>query len=323
MKEHILVTGGTGFVGFELIKLLRAKGYRVTALVRSEQKAAHLRALGCGIKIGDLPHKLPPNLCEGIDGVFHTAAMVSLWATDKQRLFEVNVEGTKRLIAQALKYKVRRFVHTSSIAVFGSPGVSVSELMRPSYKSLTGDYSRSKYLAEKAVMKAYRRNKLKAVIVNPSVIVGRSEIGEMPLRAMFRQMHKPMPLYVDTTLDIVAVKDVAKAHYQAYKKSKPGERYIISGKQMKLSQILAVVDELNGFSRRRLKTFAWVAYPVAVIFELIAALKGTSPPLSREMLRLTKRSSKYSHKKAKRLLGYKPRLTVEALKQSITQAKTG
>ena len=320
MKKKVLVTGGNGFLGGKLAAFLLEKGYSVTALVRSAAKGERLRKLGCEIAIGELPDGLPPNLCKGMDAVFHTAAMVSLWSRDWEEIYGVNVTGTTRMLEAASEAGVRRFIHTSSIAVFGSPGGSVSESMHPPLKSLSGNYSRSKYLAERQVMRFFRKKLIKPVILNPSVIVGKADGAEIPLAQTFRRMHKPMPFYSDTLFDIVSVDDVVKAHYSAYKKGKPGQRFIIGGKPMYLSEILALVDELNGFKRIRFKVPAWGAYPIALAFELLCLFSGKPPPLSREMLKFLRGKTRFSHKKAQRLLAYKPRLTDKALADSIIQA---
>lgn len=320
MKTKILVTGGNGFLGSKLALYLLKKGYDVTILVRTAAKGERLRKLGCEVVVGELPNKLPQDICEGMDAVFHTAAMVSLWSRGYDEIHKINVGGTIKMLEEAAKSGVRRFVHTSSIAVFGSPGCSVSETMQTPLKSLTGNYARTKYLAEKEVMKSFRKKRIRPVILNPSVIVGKSEDGDMPLAQMFRLFHKPMPFYSDTLFDIVAVDDVVRAHYQAYKKGKPGERFIISGKPMMISDILAKVDEINGFTRTRFKVPSWSGYPVALMFEFLSLFNRKPPPLSREMVKLTRRRSRYSHKKAKRILAYKPRLTDKALVDSINQA---
>ncbi len=317
-KKRVLVTGASGFLGSALAGLLLKNGYEVTALVRSAAKGKKLA--GCRIAVGELPDALPPNLCRGMDAVFHTAAMVSLWGRDREKISRVNVAGTERMLAEAIAAKVRRFIHTSSIAVFGSPGKTVNEKTPTDPGEVRGNYSTTKYMAEKAALRAFQKDGLDTVTLNPSVIVGVNSRAEMPMIETFKLLHRPMPFYSDSRLDLVSLDDVVKGHYAAYKKGRPGERYILSDKSMKLSELLELTDKVRGKKRFRIRVPIWMSYPVALGFELMSGFSGKPPPLSFEMLRFVRRQSKFSHKKAAKELGYKPRRGEQAIMDSIRRA---
>ncbi|MEO6724199.1 MAG: NAD-dependent epimerase/dehydratase family protein, partial [Blastocatellia bacterium] len=172
------VTGATGFIGGNLVRALLADGHQVRALVRPSSDQRNVAGLPIETVSGDLSNQ--SSLTEqiaGCDVVFHLAAHYSLWAKDRDAIYSANVTGTKNLLAAARSLRIKRFIHTSSVAAIGvpAPGALANEETQTTIEALVSDYKKSKFLAEQAAREA-ARNGLDVVIVNPSTPVGAYDV---------------------------------------------------------------------------------------------------------------------------------------------------
>src|SRR5215211_7509814 len=155
-----LVTGGTGFVGANVVRALLQCGVGVRALVRPRSDTRNLDSLDVELVAGDLRDRgsLEAAL-EGCDTVYHVAAMYALWAADPRQIYDSNVTGTVNLLEAAETAGVEKIVYTSSVATIGLPkdGMPATEevLLRP--EEMISHYKRSKYLAEQEVLKYAQR----------------------------------------------------------------------------------------------------------------------------------------------------------------------
>ena len=170
----VLITGSSGFIGAAVTRAVVAKGDEVRVLVRSTSNRSNLDSLPVETVEGDLQDsKSLKKALTGCQGVYHVAAHYALWAQDPTTFYKVNVEGTKHLFRAAEETGVERIVYTSTIGAIGLPddgGLGREELL-PSDSQLSGDYKRSKFLAEQEVLKMAQQG-LPVVIVNPTAPVG-------------------------------------------------------------------------------------------------------------------------------------------------------
>ena len=121
MSATVLLTGGTGLIGSHAAALFREMGWRVRALIRPTSNAAFLEELGCEFVVADLTDPdAVSGAAEGCEVVVHSAAQLGTPAS-MDRHVEVNVEGTRRILKEAIDSAVRRFVHISSVAAYGAP----------------------------------------------------------------------------------------------------------------------------------------------------------------------------------------------------------
>src|SRR5437763_10809857 len=151
---HVFLTGGTGCIGGEVARLLRARGDDVRALVRTPSKAAALEALGCELVAGDLSDEARlTDACRGVDAVIHGAALyqVGVPADRRAAMLDVNVGGTERVLGAALAAGVRKAVYISTVAVFGNTAGHVADegWVRPDDGSYTSLYEETKVLAHR------------------------------------------------------------------------------------------------------------------------------------------------------------------------------
>src|SRR5690554_617064 len=175
-----LVTGGTAFIGSNIALRLVERGWQVRILERPGASRILLEDGPFEFVTGDVlqPETLPPAM-EGVDVVIHAAGVVDYWRQGVERMYAVNVEGTRNVMRAALKRRIPRVVHTSSTAAMGiHPNEVVDETFTFNVRPERFVYGHSKYLAEQVVYE-YIRQGLPAVIVNPTTVLGPRDIHKV------------------------------------------------------------------------------------------------------------------------------------------------
>ncbi|MCA1594930.1 MAG: NAD-dependent epimerase/dehydratase family protein [Chloroflexi bacterium] len=285
----VLVTGATGFVGAHVARRLVTAGFTVRALCRGGSSRRLLGDLPVEWRIGDL--RDPGSLRAAVNGcsaLFHVAADYRLFAARPQDLYETNVAGTRSLLEAARDAGVPRTVYTSTVGALGLPegGGSGDEDTPAALESMVGDYKRSKFLAEKAAMEAVA-NGMNVVIVNPSTPVGEGDVKPTPTgRLIVDFLNGRMPAYLDTGLNLIAVKDVAEGHLLAFMKGQPGRRYILGHRNLTLHQVLRMLAEMTGLPAPEIRIPYSLAYSAALISTGLARVTRREPPIALEAVRL-------------------------------------
>ncbi|MBX5436628.1 MAG: NAD-dependent epimerase/dehydratase family protein [Alicyclobacillaceae bacterium] len=316
-----LVTGGTGFIGFHVVRALLAEGHRVRVLARSQEAARRLEPLGVEVVAGDLATGAGIEAAvAGCDAVFHVAAHYSLDRRDGPLMYAVNVEGTRRMLAAVRKAGGPRMVYTSSTAAVGLRAdhrpADESQFVDPA--RVKSEYKRTKILAERAVLEACRDG-MDIVVVNPSTPVGWGDVKPTPTgRIVLDAMEGRMPGYVETGLNLVHVRDVAAGHLLAWHRGRSGERYILGNENLHLSEILRVVAELAGRRPPTLRIPFWVAWCAAVVDEyVLTPVRGGSPRIPLAGVRLAKQPMYFTADKAVRELGLPQTPVRQALAEAV------
>jgi dihydroflavonol-4-reductase len=316
-----LVTGATGFVGSAVARRLSLGGTRVRALVRPGSPRFHLDGLDLEFVSGDLrdAESLRAAMA-GIRHVFHVAADYRLWARDRSEIFAANVDGTRNVMQEALRAGVERVVYTSSVATLGlrADGSPADESVPLSVEEGIGAYKRSKIAAERLVEAMVRDHRLPAVIVNPSTPIGPGDVKPTPTgRIIVEAACGRMPGFLDTGLNFVHVDDVAEGHLAALRRGAIGERYILGGENVVLSDLLAEVAHLVGGRPPRFRIPRAVVIPVAYLAEGKAWLTGREPFTTLDGLRLAEHHMFFTAAKAERELGVRARPYRQALADAI------
>lgn len=318
----ILVTGGSGFVGHAVVRLLVGEGRTVRVLVRPTTDAAWLRPQGVEIAPGDLTD--PCSLrraVDGCEGLYHVAADYRLWVPDPERMTRVNLQGTRDLLAAADDAGVKRIVYTSSVAVLGLKGDRrpADETAEARLEAMVGPYKRSKFLAEEEVRRLARERRLPVVIVNPSTPAGPGDRKPTPTgRMIVDAASGRMPAFVDTGLNIVHVDDVARGHLLAYERGEVGERYILGGEDLSLALILAKIAQLVGRRPPRIRLPHGAVMPLAHLAEAWCRRFGGEPFATCDGVRMARKWMYFSSAKARRVLGYEPGPADRALADAVT-----
>ena len=319
-----LVTGATGFVGSAVARALVAGGHEVRVLARRDSNRRNLEGLDVEIALGALED--PAALAAAVAGcrtLFHVAADYRLWVRDKAAMFRANVDGTRDLMLAALAAGVERIVYTSSVATLGLAADGVADERTASRADdMIGPYKRSKFEAEAEVRRLVAERQLPAVIVNPSTPVGPGDVKPTPTgRLILEAARGRMPGFVDTGLNLVHVDDVAAGHLLAAARGRVGERYILGGENLALSEILAMVARAVGRRPPSLKIPYAVVLPVAVGAEAMARLTGREPFVTLDGARMAKKKMYFSSAKAKSELGYSPRPAERAILDAVAWFK--
>ena len=242
-----------------------------------------------------------------MSGVFHVAADYRLWAKDPSELYRSNVDGTRNVLEAAKKAGIERVVYTSTVGCIGVPHDGLGdEDAKISLGDMTGDYKRSKFMAEQVALE-YARGGLPVVIVNPTAPVGDHDFKPTPTGKIVADfMAGAMPAYIDTGLNMVDARDCARGHLLAFERGRVGERYILGAENLTLAEILFKLAEITGRKAPTTQIPYAIAYAAGVFSTAWAALTGQPPRVPIDAVRMAKKKMWVSHEKARRELGFHP-----------------
>ncbi len=314
------VTGATGFVGSHVARELAEQGADLRLLVRPSSRTENIAALRADRVVGDLlePASLRQAMA-GCDCVFHVAADYRLWTREPAQMYRCNVDGTRAVIEAGRAAGVRRVVYTSSVATMGFAGNGqlANEDSPVSLANMIGHYKRSKFMAEQVALEAGRAGN-DVVVVNPTTPVGEQDIKPTPTgRIVLDFLKGNFPAYVDTGLNVVDVREVARAHLAALEKARPGERYILGGENLTLKQILDKLATITGLPAPSLRLPYAVALAAGAADTLFTGvLLGREPRVPLDAVRLGRKKMWVSSAKAERELGFRIMPVDEALRRA-------
>jgi dihydroflavonol-4-reductase len=311
--ERVVVTGAAGFIGSAVTRELVGRGAEVVALVQPGGDTRNLDGMEVEQIIVDL--RDADGVTKAVDGartVFHLAALYRFWAADPQSFYEVNVIGTRNLLEAAERAGVGRVVYTSTVGTLGlrgaTVGAPVDETSYAQVDHLFGPYKQSKYVAEHEVLRAAAQG-LPVVLVQPTTPVGPGDLGPTPTgRTVLEFLNGRFPAYVDTTLNIVDVDDVAHGHLLAAERGSIGRSYILGGENLSLQQILASLADTAGLSaptRRVPSSLAVLAATVSGVIE--GRLLHREPTIPLEAAKMSTTQMSFDDGRARRELGYTSR----------------
>lgn len=315
------ITGATGFVGSHVAQLLSAQGADLRLLVRSTSRTENIADLKADRVTGDLrdPASLKKAM-QGCDFVFHVAADYRLWVRDPQDMYRSNVEGTRAIIRAAQECGVQRVIYTSSVATMGfsSTGHIADENSPVSLEDMVGPYKRSKFMAEQIALEA-GRNGAGVVVVNPTTPIGEQDIKPTPTgRIIVDFLKRNFPAYVDTGLNLVDVKEVARGHLLAMERAVPGQRYILGGENLTLKQILDKLSALTGLPSPTMRVPHAVALGFAAFDQLFTGiLLGKEPRATIDAVRMGRKKMFASSARAEQELGFNVIPVDDALRRAI------
>ena len=232
----VLVTGASGFLGGELVKQLIAKGESVRIIKRATSDISHLQNILDKINVveGDiLDVSFLEDAFEGIEKIYHVAAVVGYDSTYYDAMYKCNIEGTANVVNIALDKGIKKLLYVSSIAAIGGkPDEWITEETKWEKTKWTAHYGITKMLAEREVWRGMQEG-LEAVIVNPGIIVGYSQNDNKATMRLFQRIaNGKMPVYTNGTNGFVSVEDVADICIQLMNSKTHSERFIVVGENI-------------------------------------------------------------------------------------------
>jgi dihydroflavonol-4-reductase len=275
----ILITGATGFLGYNLCEHLTKQGYALRALVRPSSDTSALETLQLNIVRGDITNEAAVGAAmEGCEVVIHAAAHFRFWG-EPGPFFKTNVDGTACMVRAALAAKIKKFIHISTIIVVGpqKPGVVITE-KTPCRPHSTDFYAQTKFLGE-SLIQQYCRKGLPAVILRLGALYG--PYGHYAFNRLFfeeflrnwrAQVHQGQhiifPCYVESA---------AKGIEAALKRGQIGETYNICDESITHWEANRIVSQLAGRSSWRINVPAWVILSLVQILEAISRFTRREP----------------------------------------------
>lgn len=317
----IFVTGGTGFLGINLVRLLVGNGQRVRLLVRSNPNRLGLESDLIEFVHGDVtdPNSVLDAM-RGCDEVYHLAAWVQIspWGMADAR--RTNVRGTSNVCSAALKLGVRRLVHTSSIATIaaGTPERPADETTPWNLHALGIPYYVTKRESERVVLE-YVRKGLDAVVVNPSYLVGPWDVKQGAGRMLIRLATGRVPAVpARGGINFVDVRKAAAGHVQAMARGRTGERYFLGGENLSFRAFCLRAARIIGVDAPRLALPFAAMFPFALAGSILGRL---SPRRFRDLNLSVLRSAFLEHyatsRKAREELGFEVVPIDQAIKDAI------
>lgn len=311
---NVLITGGTGFIGSRLaLRYLEKKGsVRVLGQENTSAEAENRRlveAMGAEVILGSVTERAKLfELAQGVDVVYHLAAAQHEANVPDQRFWDVNVTGTKNILEASANADVKRFVHGSTIGVYGSLEGEIDERSPLNPDNI---YGSTKLEGEKLVLSFCER--LPAVVIRIAETYGP---GDRRLLKLFKAIHKGVffmvgkgenrhhPVYID---DLIEGLLLAATVEEAI-----GELFVLPGKAA-----LTTRDMVGVIARQMKKGTPSFRLPLFPLLVLAAATEtvlrpfGIQPPLHRRRMDFFRKSFVFSGKQSEKILGFVPKVSFE------------
>jgi len=299
------VTGGTGFVGLNLVRELMVRGWDVTALHRASSDLKLIKRFNPKLVVGELSdsNSLIAAIPAGTDTVFHVAGNTNMWHGGNAQQTRDNVEGTRNLVEAALAKKVRRLIVTSSISAYGPVDGEISEETPSLAANASVNYQKTKYEAQEIARAAVARG-LEVVILQPGAIMGPYDIGTWS-RLFVMVRDNKLPGVPPSLLTFTHVREVVAAHIAAADKGKNGASYLLGGENKTMMDLVSEISVLLEKPKPTKETPLAMLRVVAMVGDIASRFTGKEPPITPEVASLMSRRVSVTSAKAKRELCYK------------------
>ncbi|HEX7344940.1 MAG TPA: NAD-dependent epimerase/dehydratase family protein [bacterium] len=306
--NRLLITGATGFIGQKLTRHYKDSAWSVRLLVRDLSRIPTEVKGFCEICQGDLTK--PDTLSEavkGVDAIIHSAGLLGQWGMPYRQLFEVNVGGVGNLVRAAAAAGVKRFVHLSAGGVTGPLKVRVvDESYSPAPRT---DYERSKWEGEQLALNLSKELNLNLIVVRPTFTYGPGDPHKIKL---FQAIKKGRFFFIGdgfSTIHPVFIDDLIAGIDLALKSDIRAETIIVGGDcAVSKRELVWSIAAALGSRKPEMRIPIWLGEALAKGCEWAADIFGFSPPLTQSRMLMLSRNWGYSIKKARKLLGYNPKI---------------
>ncbi len=318
---RVFVTGGTGVIGTALVGRLLERGDDVVALARSDAAATTLQERGATVVRGEGDDE--GDLRRGMDGcalVFNVAGINTLCVEDARPMERMNVGGAVAAVRAAARAGVARLVHTSSAATIGEPPGVLGTERTPHRGWYLSTYERTKTEGERAALATSREVGQDLVLVNPSSVQGPGRAGGTG-RILLAYLDGRLRVFVRTYVSLVDIDDCVTGHMLAAEHGVAGERYLVNGMTLEITEALALAADVAGVERKPRLLPRRVATTAAAVVERGFKVAGRRPPVCREMVRTLLHGHRYDGSRAERELGLRYTDPRETLRKTVEWAR--
>jgi len=311
------VLGATGHIGNTLVRKLAEKKEKIRAIIPEGEDLAPLIDTETEMQYADLrDYDSLSKAIKGCTRIFHLAGIISIKSSEWQKLYEVNVLGTRNVVRASLENGIGRLVYTSSIHALKEPprGTTIDEAktFEPQY----GDYAKSKALASIEVLEGVKKG-LDAVIVCPTGVIGPYDFKISEMGTLILKYAKSKTVfYIDGAYDFIDVRDVADGHILAMEEGKKGEVYILSGEKVTVSEIFSILEEVTTQKKTKLKIPLSIARFASIFTPFASLITGEKPIFTDYSISVLQSNSDVSSKKARENLKFNSRPIRESIKDS-------
>ena len=334
MKNIYIITGANGFLGNNIVRLLEKNNENeIRALVLPNDKIDALKGLKCEKFLGDVTKietlKDIFNIDESIKEktniyVIHCASIVYLDSKYNERVYQVNVEGTKNIIKKTKEINAKLIYVSSVHAIEEKVNNEVmDENASFDPDKIVGLYAKTKAETTRYVFNEVKNNNLNACVVFPSGLLGVNDFTNTNMTVLIKKiLNEKVPLLTEGGYDFVDVRDVARGVINACTKGKKGEGYILSGEYVTIKKIADLVCEYGKAKPIKKVISINMVKNIACLFELYYRLRKTTPLFTRYSLYTLNANSNFTNAKAKKDLDYQTRNIKCTIKDLVNEIKS-
>jgi dihydroflavonol-4-reductase len=310
--DTVVVTGAAGFIGSAIVRALLARSVSVVALLEPGGSPANLTGLDVDIKTVDIRERNEVRaVLEGARSVIHTAALFRFWAKDPNAFYDVNVDGTLNVIAAAITAGCERIVYTSTVATIGlhrGGEHPANETVPARIDHLFGHYKQSKYVAEHEVLRAAAEG-APLSLVHPTFPLGPRDISPTPTgKVLLDFLNGRMPGYVDTSMNVAHVDDLADGHLLVLEQGRQGRSYIIGGENLSMRSLLEIAAACTGLPAPKRRWPGALGLGAGYLSDVVEGrLLGREPHVPLEAARMSLEHMVFDDSRAREELGYMSR----------------
>lgn len=311
--DRVVVSGAAGFIGSAVVRALLARGAHVVALVEAEGDHRNLRGLDVErVSLDVRDAEAVTTACADARFIFHLAALYRFWARRPKDFYDINVGGVLNVLEAARRGTCERVVYTGTVGVLGLDGAAhgqaADETSYADISHLFGPYKRTKYVAEHEVLRAAAQG-VPVSLVLPTFPLGPGDTRPTPTgRVVLDFLNGRIPAFVDTTLNVVHVDDLALAHVLALERGAVGRSYIVGGENMSMGRFLTALADCTSLPAPKLQIPRALALGVGALSQLVEGrLLRREPSVALEAARMSTTNMMYDDKRARTELGHSPR----------------
>lgn len=305
MVNTAFVTGATGFVGINLVRQLAMAGWKTTILCRRTSNLQDLGDIEYHICRGDITaiETLRQAMPEGVDAVFHVAASTNIWTPNNREQTRINIDGAANVLQVARECGARRYIHTSTFAVWGFQPRIFDETTPVLHNADWINYVRTKRQAEALVEQAIQEHDLDAVMLHPAHILGPCDRHNWS--RMIRMVeHGNLPGIPPGGGVFADVRQVAAAHIQAFHQGGRGEHYLLGGERATYVELIRLIGAALQRTVPGRATPAWLLRVLARMQDYYGRMRGREPDITPEGVAMITHHLHCDSSKAQRELGY-------------------